>query len=128
MNEIDDALAALAGAVAAHVAAPDAKDDEPRASLSPQVFLNRLSRGGETAIAGKALNALRTSGAHGLRASTEVEEMSTRVGAIRKAAVWRRFNEANASDEPLPAWVRVELKKMGIAEAERLAAELGVKI
>jgi hypothetical protein len=128
LNEIDDALADLSGAIAAHVAAPDADDDEPRASLSPQVFLNRLSRGGETAIAGKALNALRTSGARGLHAIAEVEEMSTRVGAIRKAAAYRRFNEANASNEPLPAWVRVELKKMGVAEAERLAAELGVKI
>jgi len=127
LNEIDNALADLAGAVAAHVAAPEPEDDLP-VTVSPQVFLNRLGRAGETAIAGKVLNAMRTAGARGLRAAPEVEAVSTRIGAVRKAAACRRFNEANASDEPLPGWVRKELQEMGVAEAERLAAELGVRI
>jgi hypothetical protein len=102
-----DKLIAAAAEAAREAEIPPPADE--KIVVHPQVYLNKLTRAGETVIAAKVLNAFRVRGMRGLHGTTEVEAAARHEGAKLKAAAWRKINEANATNYPLPAWVQGEL-------------------
>ncbi|WP_315920160.1 hypothetical protein [Mesorhizobium sp. SP-1A] len=103
----NDALAALAGAIEAREAEPPLAETGTVA-MHPQRFVSALVAGGEFEIAAKAANAVRLAG-RSANIPANVEAIATRQRAEAGAETFRRINKTNATNHPLPAWIRSEL-------------------
>jgi hypothetical protein len=100
MKEIDELAAALRQAES---------PPEPEAAMPLRAHISRAIRNGQHEIAAAGINLARRVGRHVNDVPAVVEEIATRQRAVAGAEAFRRVNEINATNCPLPAWIRAEL-------------------
>lgn len=111
MSSIDALIDAAALAAVEHTypgEPSDHDDGDYRTTFSWPHLVARLTEAGEIDLAAKTALAALQAG-RSVPLSPEVEKRVRKMQAQNKAETFRQLNEVNATNFPLPAWIRNEL-------------------